>query len=102
MYTRPGFVVHDRGPCTIVKKTCINPKIFVWEHACGMFVLNLNIFDVGMLLEVVWNFVLLLCALFFARQLCVLWPRLWCAKENLHKCKNSLLGACVRCIFVES
>ena len=50
--------------CGAQKKTCINAKIVVWEHVCGVFLLNLNIFDVCMLLEVVWNFVLLLCTLF--------------------------------------
>ena len=49
-----------------------NAQIVVWEHVCGVFLFMVNIFDVCMLLEVVWNFVLLLCTLFFARQLCVL------------------------------
>ena len=58
--------------CGAQKKTCINTKIVVWEHVLGVFLLILNIFDVCMLLEVVWNFVLLLCTLFFVRQLCML------------------------------
>ena len=53
-------------------KVCISAKIVVWEHVCGVFLLIINIFNVCMLLEVVWNFVLLLCTLFFVRQLCVL------------------------------
>ena len=53
-------------------KVCISEKIVVWEHVCGVFLLIINIFNVCMLLEVVWNFVLLLCTLFFVRQLCVL------------------------------
>ena len=54
------------------KETCINAKIVVWEHVRGVFLLRFNIFDVFLLLEVVWDFVLLLCTLFFDRQSCVL------------------------------
>ena len=37
----------------------------------GFFVI-VHIFDVCMLLEMLWNFVLLLCTIFFARQFYVL------------------------------
>ena len=34
---------------------------FVWEHACGVFLLLVNILDIFLLLEVVWNSCLFLC-----------------------------------------
>ena len=39
---------------------------------CAGFFVIVRTFDVCMLLEVVWNFVLLLCTLLFAWQFCVL------------------------------
>ena len=60
-----------------------NAQIVVWEHVCGGFLLTCNIFDVYMLSEVVWKFVLLLCTLLFAKSflfdVCVFWLWKTCA-----------------------
>ena len=67
--------------CGAQKKTCINAKIVFWEHVCGVFLLNLNIFDVCMLLEVVWNFIFaFVYTVFCPAVVCWLATFLWCTK----------------------
>jgi len=84
----------DRLSCKSLHKS----KIVVWEHACRVFLLSVNIFYADMLLEVLCEcFFLLLCVLFLFGT--YVWPRLWCMKENA---KNSCLGTCERCAFVDS
>ena len=72
-----------------------NAHLVVWEHMCGRFLLLINIFDVGMMSEVVWKFFLLLFALLFAKSflcgVCVFWLWKTCAQYT-----TSCLGACVR------
>ena len=58
-----------------------NAQIVVWEHVCGGFLILINIFDVRMMSEVVWKFVLFLFALLFG--------------------KSFLFGVCV-CLAVEN
>ena len=54
-----------------------NAQIVVWEHACEGFWMIVDIFDVCMMSEVVWKFVLFLFALLFAQSflfcVCVFW-----------------------------
>ena len=80
------------------RKHVHNAQIVVWEHLCDGFLLTCNIFDVYMLPEVVWKFVLLLCTLLFVKSflfgVCVFW--LW---KTCAQCTNSCLGACVRWVF---
>jgi len=54
--------------CFGCRKLVYNAQIVVWEHVCGRFLLLINIFDVCMMSEVVWKFVLLLCTLLFAKS----------------------------------
>ena len=37
-------------------------KAFVWEHACDVFSLLIDIFDAFVVLEVVWNSFFFFCA----------------------------------------
>ena len=56
-------------------------KAIVWEHMCGMLSLLFDVFDVFVVLEVVWNSFMLLCTGFEYLQFkCVDRSCLWCIK----------------------